>query len=197
MTRVYTPEETVGYPSEIRTEQLSERIVTARLVPYGELALDVPNPQGERFLPGSLTKTLHDWARSARPLKLFRSHEHREAVGLAQSFDPEAAGGPLAEFRIAQTPAGDAVLSELEQGLLDSISIGFRPIRERREPRTGVRELLEAALIETSISPLAAYAGAQVLAVRTPQESSLDLSSHLLGPAPVVDLEAPLWSGLR
>lgn len=188
-------EETAGFATEIRTSKISERIITARLVPYGELALDVPSPHGERFMPGALSKTLQDWTRSIRPLKLFRAHEHREAVGLATGYDAEEMGGPLAEFRVAKTAAGDAVLNEIEEGLLDSISVGFRAIRERRG-RDGAREIVEAALIEASIAPMGAYHGAQVLAVRTPS-TPVDVESYRLPPAPAIDLEAPLWSGLR
>lgn len=188
-------EETAGFVTEIRTEQVSERIITARLVPYGELALDVPHPKGERFMPGALSKTLGDWSRSLRPLKLFRAHEHREAVGLATGYDAEAVGGPMAEFRIAKTTAGDNVLAEIAEGLLDSISIGFRAIHERRG-RDGAREVTEAALIEASIAPLGAYAGAQVLATRAPSRP-VDAERFALPPAPTIDLDAPLWSGLR
>lgn len=187
--------EVVTFSGECRESETEERVVTARLMPYGEVALDVPYPKGERFLPGALTKSLHDWARSARPLKLFRSHEHRQAIGLAIGYEPEAVGGPTADFRIARTTAGDAALEEIREGLLDSISIGFRAVREKRA-RDGVRDVHEAALIETSLSPLGAYGGAQVLAVREPSKP-LDLERFRLPEPPKVDLDAPLWSGLR
>lgn len=187
---------TLTVVAEVRADRApAERILTTRLVPYGETTHNVMDPHGERFMPGSLTRTLDQWARSTRPLKLFRAHEHREAVGLAVGYVPDAPGGPVAEFRVATTASGDQVLQEVEQGLLDSMSIGFRPIRERKGS-DGVREVLEAALLEASILPLGAYQGAELLSVRAPAEP-VDLSRYQLGPAPAVDLDSPLWSGLR
>jgi HK97 family phage prohead protease len=176
---------------EIRTEQISERVVTARIVPYGVTSYEVPSPKGERFLPGSLSKSLGDWARAARPLKLFRSHDYREAVGLASGYEPDAAGGPVVEFRIPQTPGGDEALSQIELGLLDCMSVGFRAVRERRG-QDGAREIQEAALIEASLTPIGAYAGADVLAVREPQRA-LHLPDLTVPPMPSIDLSAPIW----
>ena len=184
-------EATIQRICEIRTEQISERIVTTRIVPYGVTSYEVPSPRGERFLPGALTKSLGDWARAARPLKLFRSHDYREAVGLASRYEPDAAGGPVVEFRIAQTPAGDESLTQIDLGLLDCVSVGFRAIRERRGS-DGAREVAEAALIEASLTPIGAYAGADVLAVREPSRP-LHLPDLTLPPMPRIDLDAPIW----
>jgi HK97 family phage prohead protease len=193
MTR---PEVTITTVCELRTEKIEERIITARLVPYGETSYLVPDAGGERFMRGSLTKTMSEWAAGARKLKLFRAHQHHEAVGLATLLDPDAPGGPLAEFRIATTHAGESVLDEVRQGLLDAVSVGFHATRERRG-RDGVREITEARLLEVSVAPMAAYDGAEILAMRAAHVRVVDLTKYQLPVIPRYDADAPLWSGLR
>ncbi|MGN6768260.1 MAG: HK97 family phage prohead protease, partial [Rhizobiaceae bacterium] len=43
------------------------------------------------------------------------------------------------------------VLSLMRSGALDGLSIGFRTVKARRDPATGVRRILEADLWEISI----------------------------------------------
>jgi hypothetical protein len=128
------------------------------VVPYGETTMMAGDAKGERFVPGSCTRSVEQ--RGAR-LKLVRAHDHRFAVGTPVSLDPKDARGLFARFRGARTPAGEEVRVELEEGVLDSFSVGFRTVKERRGP-DGAREILEADIFEVSLLPLGAYAGARV-----------------------------------
>jgi hypothetical protein len=164
---------------ELRVPDTSERIVEGIVVPYGETTFLTDDPRGERFRPGSLTRTIKE--RGDR-VKLFRSHDHSQAVGRALQWKATHEGGCWAQFRIAATPAGDAVLTEVIEGMLDSFSVGFLPKRETRGT-DGAREIIEAQLHEVSLAPIGAYDGARVLAMRTPQ-----LSQYTIPPMPEVDL---------
>jgi len=155
----------VTFPAmEVRLASTSERIVEGIVIPYDETSKLTDSPGGERFLRGSVTRTVKD--RGAR-IKLFRAHDHRAAVGLPLAWDALHDGGCWAQFRIGQTAAGEDVLNEIREGLLDAFSIGFEPVRERRGA-DGAREVVEAKLHEISLVPLGAYAGARVLATRAP-----------------------------
>lgn len=171
---------TVAFPLalELRVVDTGERRLEGVVVPYGETTFLTDDPAGERFLPGSLTRTVSD--RGAR-VKLFRAHDHTRAVGRAVEWNTENRRGLWGAFRVAATPAGNEVLDEVREGVLDAFSIGFRPLRVRRG-RDGAREVEEAALHEVSVAPMGAYDGARVLAVRTP-------STPLLPPMPVVNLD--------
>lgn len=162
---------------DVRVADVDERLVEGIVVPYGETTYLTPDPNGERFVRGALARTVEE--RGAR-VKLFRAHDHDRAVGRATDW-AERPRGLWGQFRIAATPAGDDVLNEIREGVLDAFSIGFRPIQHRRA-RDGVREVLEAALHEVSIAPMGAYDGARVLAMRTPIES-------LMPPMPNVNLD--------
>jgi len=184
--------ELATFDLELReTAGMEQRIVTAMLVPYGETSMSTEHRGGERFIRGAFRKSVADRARAKRPLLLFRAHDHGKPVGKALSLkDTEA--GPLGEFRIAETSAGNETLAELKEGLLPQVSIGFRTIRDRMAG--GVREVVEAALAEVSLAPMGAYDGAEVLSLREPA-GELDLAWVSLPPAPTVDPSQPigLW----
>ena len=155
------------------------RIVEGIVVPWNETTHMTSDPGGERFLPGSMTRTV---AERGDRVKLFRAHAHDRAIGRPMAWDAKHALGLWARFRIARTPAGAEVMDEVREGMLDAFSIGFRALRTRRNPDDGVREVVEAALHETSLAPIGAYDGARVLALRTP-------AVPVLPPMPAVNLD--------
>ena len=178
---------------EWRRPATDQRVVAGIAVPWNETSYLTDDPKGERFLPGSLTRSIK--ARGDR-LKLFRGgreHSQDNAIGRPVRFDARHAEGLWSEWRIAATPAGDAALEEIAEGMLDAFSIGFRPIRQRRGD-DGAREVEEAEIHEVNILPLAAYDGARVLEVRAPAGAELptpardDLDAWLEAhPVPLVE----------
>lgn len=165
---------------ELRVPDMSERIVEGIVVPWNETSYLTEDPRGERFRPGSLTRTIKE--RGDR-VKLFRVHDHGTAVGKSVQWKATHDGGCWAQFRIANTPAGDDVLNEVREGMLDAFSVGFLPKRETRGA-DGAREIIEAQLHEVSLCPIGAYDGARVLAMRQPVRFTLPA----LAPMPAVDL---------
>jgi hypothetical protein len=167
-----------------------ERVVGGICVPWNETSRLTPDPAGERFLPGSLTRSVK--ARGDR-LKLFRGNHGHDMVpvGRAVSLDARHADGLYATWRIANTPTGDQTLEEVREGLLDSFSIGFRTVRAQRGA-DGAREIVEAELGEVTLLPTGAYDGARVLEVRAPTFGPADLRAWLdAHPVPEVN-RAPL-----
>ena len=63
----------------------SERIVEGIVVPWGETSFLTPDPRGERFRSGSLTRTIKE--RGDR-VKLFRNHDHNVGVGKPVAWKP-------------------------------------------------------------------------------------------------------------
>ena len=170
---------------ELRVPDVTERIVEGIVVPYGETSFLTEDPRGERFRSGSLTRTIKE--RGDR-VKLYRTHDHSVAVGRPLQWKPTHDGGLWAQFRIAATPAGDDVLLEVREGMLDAFSVGFLPKRETRGP-DGAREIIEAQLHEVSLCPIGAYDGARVLAMRTPRSTALtEASQAILAAMPAVNL---------
>jgi HK97 family phage prohead protease len=170
---------------ELRVPDMSERIVEGVVVPWNETTFLTDDPRGERFRPGSLTRTIKE--RGDR-VKLFRSHDHNVAVGRAMQWKATHEGGCWAQFRIAATAAGDAVLAEVREGMLDAFSVGFLPKRETRGT-DGAREIIEAQLHEVSLCPIGAYDGARVLAMRSSgSQGHTGAAALMLAPMPTYDL---------
>jgi HK97 family phage prohead protease len=162
---------------ELRVASTAERIVEGIVVPWNETSYLTDDPKGERFIRGSLSRSIRQ--RGER-IKLFRGHDHRRAVGTPLGWEADRDAGAWASFHVAETGAGEEVLAEMREGLLDAFSIGFEPVRERRGA-DGAREIVEAKLLEVSLVPLA-YDGARVLATRAP-------APELVGAMPAVNLE--------
>ena len=183
------------FPLELRNAESlqDERLMTLLLVPYGEVSMLTKYPKGERFLKGAFRKAASEFRGRRRDLYLFRSHQHDRAVGRAVSLQ-DSPEGPLAQFKIASTSAGDDVVTEYREGLLSSVSIGFRALLDGVNRMDGVREVREATLDEVSVLPMGAYDGARVLEYREPEP--VDLSIYLPPPPPAIDLAAP-WGRRR
>lgn len=188
----YKPE-AVTFGVEFREAGGDGRTLTGLIVPYGETTEDSPYAGGERFMPGAFRKAVREFRGRARkrPLLLFRGHDHGQAIGQATALS-EDDEGLTGEFRVGRIPAGDAALLEYREGLLGAMSVGFRAIQDRRGP-DGAREVLEAAILEASLTPMGAYESAQVTGLRTPQGQGADLSWVTLPPPPTIDPSRPVW----
>ena len=120
------------------------------------------------------------------------------------------------EARISETERGNEVLTLLRDGVLNKMSVGFAPVKDRDEDGVVVRE--EVALKEVSIVSFPAYKTADVLSVRedadtTPENLELKMENtdtthevreeidalsrevaSLREAAPVLSSPAPSWS---
>ena len=169
-------------PLELRfaDESSGGRTLTGIVVPYGVTSMIGPFADGERFMKGAFKRSAGQ-LKGGKVVKLFRAHDHSRAIGLASKLW-EADEGLMGEFRFATTSYADEARDEVRQGLLDAFSVGFRAIRDRMT--AGVREVLEADILEASLAPLPVYEAARVLSLR----SATALSPIVLPPMPTVDL---------
>ena len=143
------------------------RTVVGLACPWGEVARvrDGSGPAyDETFRRGAFARTITE--RGDR-VKVYANHSHRQGaspIGKAVRLT-ETDAGLEAELRISATAAGDEALQLVRDGALDSLSVGFSPLRTVREGGRTVRT--EVALGEISLVPYGAYDGARVMAVRS------------------------------
>lgn len=195
---------------EIRSDG-SGRTVHGILVPFNTVARvsDGGPSYEEMFAPGSFARDIKARNGDFRGVKFLYQHDHADPIGRAVELR-EDGSGLFGAFRVAKTTKGDEVLELLREGVLDSFSIGFRPIDPAPgDPiKTGEPVVrTKVGLRETSLVTFPAYAGALVAGVRaiepedphdlivaeadtTADEQRTDLPTPDPDPAP-----APLHSG--
>lgn len=151
-----------------RTAELeaSGRTIYGIAVPYQQVVeINMGGPQWdfmEMFVQGAFARSIVE---RGNKVKLLTSHNrHKLAIGKAVTLREDPAG-LYTEFQVASTRDGDEALELVQSGTVDSFSIGFRPIQERRD--NGVHVITEAALFEVSLVNFPAYPGALVGGVRS------------------------------
>ena len=166
---------------EIRSVNESARLVVGVVAPYDETTYLTLDPNGERIRRGAFARSI---AHRGTSIPLLRNHDVERRMGTSRKFE-DTEDGLLGEFVVNDGEPGDALLTELRQGYLAGLSVGFTRLRSERAA-DGARDVTEAKLVEVSTVGVPAYEGAAVLAVRSAQ--NLD---ELLAPfrnPPVVDL---------
>jgi HK97 family phage prohead protease len=163
------------------------RTVYGLAVPF-----DSPTPIRDRsgtydevFRMGAFADTIRE--RGDR-VKFLANHD-RQTMPLGKAImlreDP---AGLIGEFRVSATPAGDAALELIRDGVLDALSIGFAPIQSLgREGRDPVVERTAVKLMEVSAVAFPAYEGAMIAGVRS---EDLDGPDQPVNPEPD-QLDAP------
>ena len=105
--------------------------------------------------------------RGASGIRMLFQHDPNEPIG-AWTEIREDARGLFVRGRLAKdVRRAREVLSLMRAGALDGLSIGFRPVRTRRDPANGVRRILEADLWEISVVTFPMLPGARVDTVKS------------------------------
>lgn len=134
---------------------------------------------GDLMMPGAFQASLQ--RRGVDGIKLLHQHEPAAPVGRWLDLKEDDRGLKVRGQLHAGTSRGREVLSLMRAGILDGLSIGFRTVRARSEPKTGIRRVAEVDLWEISIVTFPMLPGARVGQVA----------------APVDDLEAAMAARLR
>lgn len=115
---------------------------------------------GDVIHPGAFKKTLREWKSGGRTVKLFYGHNYYDIDSLLGKMieAEETTAGLKATFKVTEGEQGDRVLAFIEDGVLDSMSIGYRAVKveypDAEEEREGVyRHLKEVELREVSVVP--------------------------------------------
>lgn len=178
--------DTTSFNIEVRVADGGDgRTIRGIAVPWNVISYRSPYPKGERFKPGAFTKSVRE-NMGKRRFRLFRAHNYKDAVGIVTDLQPEAEDGLRFEARIARTPAGDAALNEVHEGLLD-MSVGFRALRTKFD-FMGIRDVFEGAFEELSLAPMAAYDGALITDIREAETATPPRQESLSDEREVIDL---------
>jgi uncharacterized protein len=114
----------------------------ASLFERADLGLDV-------VAPGAFRTSLQ--ARGAAGIRMLYQHDPAEPIGVWDRIYEDARGLFVRGRLTLDVAKAREVRALLKAGAIDGLSIGFKALKSRRDPRTGLRRLLEVDLWEVSI----------------------------------------------
>ena len=142
---------------QARLVDTEERTIVGLAVPYGQ-EIELTGNLKERFEAGAIE--------SVDDVKLFYGHEEPIGKVIEGRDTPE---GYEIVAKISDTPRGNEVYTLLQDDVLNRFSVGFFPVKDRKEGQTIVRELVD--LKEVSVVPFPAFEGAKITEVRSESEA--------------------------
>lgn len=115
-------------------------------------------------VPGAFADSLA--TRGAQGIKLLFQHDPNQPIGVWLELIEDARGLFARGRLMPEVTRAREVLSLMRAGALDGLSIGFRTVIGRRDPRTGVRRLEKIDLWEISVVTFPMLPEARVSAVK-------------------------------
>ncbi len=136
-------------------------------------------------MPGAFADSLA--RRGAAGIRLLWQHDPEQPVGVWTAIAEDGRGlrvrGQL-NLRVARARE---LLALMRQGAVDGLSIGYRTVTARTEPRTGIRRLTRLDLWEVSLVTFPMLPQARVAAVKSafarPHGAPSWRARHILHPA--------------
>lgn len=125
----------------------------------------------DMVMPGAFTQTLKQ--RGLRKIPMLFQHDPSEPVGVWLELVEDLRGLKARGRLIPDVARGRELLSLLKAGAIDGLSIGYRTVRGRIDPKTRVRKLYQVDLWEISIVTFPLLQGARVSAVKDAPVSRL------------------------
>jgi hypothetical protein len=118
----------------------------------------------DMVMPGAFTSSLR--TRGVRRIPMLFQHDPAEPVGIWLELREDLRGLYARGRLIPEVARARELLSLIRAGAIDGLSIGFRTVRARLEPKTRVRWLQQIDLWEISLVTFPLLAGARVRAVK-------------------------------
>ncbi|MDI5926456.1 HK97 family phage prohead protease [Rhizobium leguminosarum] len=124
-------------------------------------------------MPGAFKKSLATYP--ASKVKMLLQHDTREPVGVWLKFEEDAKGLKATGKLILETVKGRETYELMKAGAYDSLSIGYRTVRDELDRKQGARLLHEVELREVSIVTFAMNEAATISAVKQQATSFSEL----------------------
>ncbi len=118
----------------------------------------------DMVMPGAFTQTLQH--RGLRRIPMLFQHDPSEPVGIWLEMREDWRGLWARGRLIPEVPRGRELLALVREGAIDGLSIGYRTVRGRIDPKTRIRRLYQVDLWEVSIVTFPLLTGARVHAVK-------------------------------
>jgi HK97 family phage prohead protease len=118
----------------------------------------------DMVMPGAFTRTLA--TRGVRRVPMLFQHDPAEPIGVWLELREDHLGLKARGKLIPDVQRSREIFALVRDGAIDGLSIGFRTVKGRVDPRSRVRKLDQVDLWEISIVTFPLLAGARVHAVK-------------------------------
>jgi HK97 family phage prohead protease len=118
----------------------------------------------DMVMPGAFARTLS--LRGIRRIPMLFQHDPAEPVGIWQELTEDWRGLRVRGKLIPDVMRARELLALMKEGAADGLSIGFKTVKARLDPKTRIRKLTEIELWEISIVTFPLLPGARVRAVK-------------------------------
>lgn len=143
----------------------------------------------ESVAPGAFAKSLA--AKKAGGIRMLFQHNPDEPIGRWDEIIEDGRGLRVRGQIALDVARGREVLALMRAGALDGLSIGFKSVRAKVNPATGIRHILEADLWEVSVVTFPMLPQARVDAVKSRRRPSVrEFERHLVRDAGLTRSEA-------
>jgi uncharacterized protein len=119
---------------------------------------------GDMVVPGAFRETLE--VRGLNRIPMLFQHDPAEPIGVWLELREDWRGLYARGRLIPDVARAREVHALLKSGAIDGLSIGFRTVKARVDPRTKVRKLVDIDLWEISVVTFPLLPGARVAAVK-------------------------------
>lgn len=146
--------------SPVRMSLASDGTVEGYASLFGEV-----DQARDMVMPGAFTQTLQ--SRGLRRIPMLFQHDPAEPVGIWLDLHEDFRGLWARGRLIPDVSRGRELLALVREGAIDGLSIGYRTVRAKIDPKTRVRKLYQVDLWEISIVTFPLLNGARVRAVKS------------------------------
>ncbi len=127
---------------------------------------DVTDHHQEVVARQAFAASLARWREKGRMPKMLWQHDQRKPIGIWEEIYEDEHGLYVKGRLLLELQAGRDAYALMKAGVIDSMSIGFRPIKATRDGAKKARVLTEVDLLEISLVTFAANPDAKVTAVK-------------------------------
>ena len=138
---------------------------------------DVADLGGDVVQAGAFRDSLRK--RGADRVKMLWQHDPAEPIGAWLAIEEDARGLKVKGRLNLEVARAREILALMREGQVDGLSIGFRTVEGRTNPKTGIRRLSKIDLWEISVVTFPMHPGARVGAFKRDAISSTNLAATI------------------
>ncbi|MGB3867256.1 MAG: HK97 family phage prohead protease [Xanthobacteraceae bacterium] len=153
-------------PSTSRMALSQDGVIEGYASLFGEI-----DQARDMVMPGAFAQTLRQ--RGLRKIPMLFQHDASEPVGIWLELREDIRGLWARGRLIPDVARGRELLALVRADAIDGLSIGYRTVRGRVDPRSRIRKLYQVDLWEISIVTFPLLAGARIAGVKTARARTL------------------------